>query len=451
MPLAGKDWKAALQKYAPRWDLTKGMTPAQQRIHRDKAFSRVIWGSRRSGKTEYYAAAALLSASRDEEVPIIGPTAGKVRDILFPKFRELDKRHAIGLRFNLGRLRVTTPDGGVLQVYGLGSRREAEKLRGQEGPAAFVTECGVVASEVLQYAIEDCLEPSMARFFGTGRGILCEGTPSIALNTWWHEKCQGLRGDSVHHITGHDNSYIPNWAEYLEFVLKKNGWTRQTPKFIREYLGQFCLDSEGLCYAAHWNGVELPRESIPQSGRTLMMLDIGYDDPCAWVILRVYEDRLHVIDYHLESGLTVHQVADISRKLRRMWGVGRMVADGAGVGKLTVESLRKNHGLPFTSVAKPGDKRDRIYLTQGLLSSGSILVYEPSDGRPDLPDQLRNVGWDRHRKDHDPDCVDDLCDALHGAVTEAQQWRPEAETPPDPEEARRRARREAAFARARRR
>jgi hypothetical protein len=38
-------------------------------------------------------------------------------------------------------------------------------------------------------------------------------------------------------------------------------WTDETPEFVREWLGQFCLGGDGLCYGNAWNGVRRRRGS----------------------------------------------------------------------------------------------------------------------------------------------------------------------------------------------
>lgn len=362
--------------------------------------------------------------------------------MLYPQIERFEEDYGIAFDWQKQRGRVVAPNGVIIQLMGLHSESAIGKIRGQRYPYVVFDECGHYPNQdVLKKAVEEGAEPATNDFWGCGgRGILMVGTPGPVPEGYFYEVCQGMHGASVHHATIHANPFFEGRVEaILEKVKAKKGWTNTTPSFRREYLAEWCLDVEALCYNG-WNGKILPDFVRPLTGYTVMGLDLGENHPCAFVVVRVVDfvwefdgkryvtQHAHVLETYEEEGMDPEGIAAKALELTNRWNVANIVGDSAGGGGIILNGLRRQHALPVDPAFKAGFKRDRIWMANGMLQRGKIHVYESSKT---LTDQLRSVIWNEKRDDHHEKTPDHSCDALHYALVEAFQGVHEEELPPE--------------------
>ncbi len=442
-------WSDSFREYEPRIDLTTHLHPKQLAFRTDPSFFRALHGTRRSGKTEVMCVEAIEVADMfpGEIVAWLMPTIGDGANILIPKVEELNQKFGLGLTVNRGDFKIHTPNGGVIQIYGLSTKPDVEKGRGKRFPLVLCDEGGAQNQDLLKRAVTQTFGPATADFRGMGgRGIIVAGTAGYEPNSYFEQVIGGNEhksklGASVHFMTIWDNPFFKGReAMILEAYLREFGLSANDGGYRREWLGEFCSDTEGLCYQ-RWNGALLPRHMIPTGGYTVMGLDLGRHHPCAWVIVRfvvvetVIGDKLrsvhhgHVIASFEKSECGLEEIASITRKLQHAYHVGHIAGDSAGLGATIIDDLSTVYNLPIVAVKKRGDKSGRIWMGDSMLGAGTQHIHEGCDS---LIRQLKSVPWDEKRKDHHPRFADHSLDAWHYANTLSRQHDLEEQLPPEP-------------------
>lgn len=419
-------WQKVCRRFAAKsQSIASTLTPWQLKVERDKSWHRVVYGGRRLGKTRWISSALSLHAVPGAVCIYGSTTVTKARDQLWPYFEALDRRCNLGLRLYRGDFRVESREGATIQLMGIGSEREAEKIRGYANgsPMVVLDECGVMHEKLLKYAVEDCAEPATSDWYGRGgTGIVLSGNPSRNVETYWHKLCRGEMGFSVHHGTMWDNPWQPDPDGFLEMVMGKRKWTRATPKVRREYFGEFCIETEAMPYGK-WDGRVLPQVTIPLTGFTILVQDFGQSHPNAWVVLRLVEHleqvgndtlkvtRIHAIHAEQEAGLTTQQVADVSKRLIALYRPNVIVGDGAAA--QSIADLNRIHDVPIIASEKIKRKRDRIWFLDSLLHHHQFLVHE---GAEILARQLRDTPWNEKGDDHHGSYHDHCIDAVQYGI-----------------------------------
>ena len=412
----------------------------QVKFYTDTSQFRVVIGGRRSGKTTVIGAEALEIADQfpGVTVPYIAPTVSRAKDILMPQMRKFEQQ-GVKLTYNLGDHKIFTPNGGCIQMFGLGTTAEVEKGRGGSYPALYIDEAGAQNQRLLQRAIRETFGPATYDFRGIGgRGITIGGTPDYVHKSYWNDLCGGnthdsqFKGVSVHHMTIYDNPfYTGREDQVIEDFCNENGLRRDSSETRREWDGIFCIDSDGLAYPA-WKGNVVPQYMMPiQPGYTVLGVDFGSDHPCSWVVIRFiiteslvgdqlhYTHHAHVLETYEESGLTIHQVADITRDFQRTYHVNVTYGDCSG--KMEIKTMVEVMGIQIQPVVKVGHKQDRIWMMNSMMSTGTMHVYEKSltliEQMSTVPIETKPNGL----KDHMAGYHDHSLDACHYALLGARQ------------------------------
>lgn len=388
---------------------------------------------RRSGKTSYIALKYAMDGLPGEVHPFVCLTQQKARDNLWPILERFSKeRPGFKVSYNRSTGTATTDRGVIIQCMGLSTKPEIEKLRGQRYPGVVFDECGAMNQDLLKTAVFEAAEPATADFYGRGGfGVICSGTPSYAPIGLWHDICGGNTGPSKHgfdvfRATILDNPHMPNAEAYLERKRQQKKWTEDTPEYMREYRGLFCLSTDGLCYGRAWNTSIERKFMMPLQGLTIISVDFGESSPCAWNVVRVqrhieqrgdfvYEEMIcHVLESRRQVCTSLNEIAGITRDLMKQYSAGYLVGDSAeGFG---IRQLIQQYGLPFERSEKSGLKQERIFMMQGMLRCGQIRIYEDC---PDLIEEISTIPWNEDHDDHHESYADHCCDSLHYAIEKA--------------------------------
>lgn len=400
----------------------------------------LIW-ARRTGKTDYVLSALCEDGIPGQVHPFVGPTITQAQDLLLPKVEEYRQKHGVDFQIR-GGTEITTPRGVIIKLFGLGCLAHAQKLRGGSYPMAVFDECGVPDQDILKKAVLEFAQPACNDWYMRGgRGIILSGTPGPIPEGFFFETCQGGFSASVHRATIYDNPFFDGRADaVLKKTLFQNKWTESTPQYRREHLAEWCLDSEGLCYAA-WDSSFHDWRTLPE-GYTVLAIDLGYNDSAAFVVVRfvpyVWEIegqrfetmRAYVLEAFEQEHLTYGKIAKLARGFQKKWHVVDMVGDSGGGGLQGIETMRAEHSLPIQPVVKGGYKRDRIWNTNSQFGDGSLFLC--CDPGAALVHQIRTVVWNETRDDHHERCPDHSCDALHYAIGHASLDTSVRTLPPEP-------------------
>lgn len=434
-------------------DLAEGWHAKQLAIAADPSQMRVVIGGRRSGKTTFFGGESLQIADQFPglTVPYVAPTVQRARDVMLPQMRKFQNDDGVNLTYNLGENKIFTPNGGCVQLFGLGSMSEVEKGRGGSYPALYIDECGAIVNQMLlQRAVDETFGPATKDFQGIGgRGIILGGTPTYTPGTYWERMCGGNShksefGASVHHMTIFDNPfYAGREDEAIDTYCSERNLHRGHSKVLREWFGKFCIDIDGLAYPG-WSGDVLPNHMIPIGGFTALGLDLGSNHPCAWVVIRFvitesiigdtahYIHHGHILETYEETGLSVHDVANITRIFQQTYGVSVTAGDSAGGGAMTIDTISDVLGVPVNPVKKSGYKEDRIWMMDSMLRMGTLHVHENCQS---LVEQMASVPVETKPnglRDHMTGYHDHSLDACHYALLAARQHDVVMPLPPEP-------------------
>lgn len=454
------DW--AFDNLRPSYNLYDGMAPwALEALADVNDLQSWLYG-RRTGKTSALAAKLCMEGIPGEVHPFVAVTQAKAKLILWPILERFGKSHGLQVDYNRTTGLATTDRGIKIQCMGLSTKPEIEKLRGERYPGVVFDECGAMNQDLLKVAVLEAAGPATLDFAGQGGfGVICSGTPSTVPMGFWHDICGGNEktpelGFTVHRGNVYSNPYIRNARALLERKKAQMKWTDETPEFVREWLGKFCLGGDGLCYGNAWNQIVEDRVLRPLTGHTIISLDFGESSPCAWTVVRVvmHTEQIgnmvhqfmhcHVLEAKRQVCTSLAEIAGITQQLMKAYSAAWLVGDSAeGFG---IRQLQQQYGLPFVKSEKSGLKAERIFMMQGMLRCGQIRVYQDC---ADLIEEISTVPWNEDRDDHHQAYSDHCCDSLHYAVEKAMmlhQIKPAAPVPGSPEameqrrlEARRRA------------
>lgn len=416
------------------YDLRDDMPSWLHAVDNDSNDAKALLCGRRSGKSSYLAIKLCADGLPGEVHPFVAMTQQKARDILWPVLERLSKKTGMQVSYDRSRGLAITDRGVRIQAMGLSTKQEIEKLRGERYPGVVFDECGAINGKLLKSAIIEAAEPATLDFAGRGGfGVICAGTPSYAPNGTWYDICGGNDGPpglgfTVHRATVLENHHVPNAKLFLDRKLKARGWTEDNAEYQREWLGRFCLSSDGLCYGSAWSGVVEDRAFAPTAGLTLISLDFGESSPCAWSVVRAtlhseeIEGMIHesIVCHALEAQRKVcgslNEIAGITRALMKKHGASYLVGDSAeGFG---IRQLVQQYGLPFEKSLKSGKKQERIFMMQGMLRCGTLRIYQDC---PDLIEEIQTVPWNEDHDDHHQSYSDHCCDSLHYAVEKVLQ------------------------------
>ena len=345
------------------------------------------------------------------------------KEILWPALEELNDAHGLGLNFKQNTGDVVFPNGSIILMRGMGSQREAEKLRGLAIRAACIDEAQGFPAWLMDYAITQVIEPAMIQY-GDESWLAVTGTPNAQCaggfyNAWCNVSSEGKRVDtwSTHHWTFFDNAAIPNPEKVVEDVLADRGWTRETPAFVREYLGQWVKDSDGSAFRIDQDRnvvYSFPRDAA-EDWVYVLGVDLGIVDESAFVVY-AYSRSLgeaYIVESYEESTDSPSASAAEVLRLKEKYDISEIIADTAGQGKAHVGEWAETYGLAVTPAAKH-DKGGRVQMMNADFMGGKLKIVAPYNHQ--LLNEMSIIQWDLDALDNrrfvwQRGFKDHLCDA----------------------------------------
>lgn len=355
--------------------LVNGLSPKQRPYVLDPDGIIANHAARRAGKSRANAVRLLRRAHQHPGGMsfFAAKTAGTAKRILWTTLRELNHEYGLGLRFDVGELTVTAPNGYQLWLLGLKDDGEADKLRGAVHGFVdgVIDESATIPDATLKYAALECALPAL----GENAGRLClSGTPGPLMTGFFYEQCRDRR---AYHWDARDNPFLRvSGARFLAKAIADNpGWSWSHPTFQREYLGLWVEDRNMLVYPYEpsrnliYEGSEFP------SGRTILGVDIGFEDGNGFTVSRSQppnNPEIHILRSYERRGQKLPALAAEIESLRRHYSCTHIFIDEGGIG-LTVSKSLQAMGIPCKPTPK-GLKRPRIEVVRGGLASGTIKV-----------------------------------------------------------------------------
>lgn len=406
-------------------ELVAGFHPKQRLMFDSKHKRKVGKAGRRGGKTHELLGEALNAAVLfpGAQIPICERTLEcNAAKRLWKDLIALDGKYELGINFHHTYKTATLSNKSEIKLWGTDTQEGCDKVRGEGVPWVGVDEAGHYRSKVLEYLLTEVVEPMLVDHNGT---VSVYGTPGLDLTGQWYRMCHDSTGIwEQHYWTLLDNPYLgvgtdAERAEYRERVLvevrQAYGWSETTPRYLREWLGIWAAGDGDKCYPLTWDRNVIP--ALPETPtwnpwRYWLGLDLGFHDPCAFVIYAGRRDDpcIYVAKSYERQGLIPSAVAAEVERLRDEYdGFVTIVADTGGYGKGVAVEMQQKFGIPVEG-AKKRDKRVYMEHTAGDCSNGRIKIVQRTNR--ELLDDLFHLAWNDDRTDNDPNQRDHLPDAF---------------------------------------
>lgn len=324
----------------------------------------------------------------------ISLTRDSARNIFWPILTELKTKHNLECELLESKLIMKFANGSEIKLVGADQKGFIEKLRGPKYPLAAVDEAQAFGAH-LQSLIDEVLDPATADYID-GQ-IVMTGTPSPVPKGFFYEVTQGAYGFSNHEWTVYENPYFPRPHEYVADLFLKKGWDENNPTYRREWLGEWVADQDALVY--RFNHVKNVIDKIPTNEREwfyVLGIDLGYDpDPSAFVLCAYshYQNSMFIIDTHLESKMTVSDVAERIRYYMKVYQP-KLVMDAGAQGKMIAEEIRQRYDLPIIAAEKHG-KAGFIEIMNSDFQA-SLIKAVKGKAEP-LIDEWTSLIWDAEK------------------------------------------------------
>lgn len=392
----------------PRVRLRRSLFTPQLALFDDPAPQKAACCTRRAGKS-HVAGSALIDAAYsmpNVDTLYLGLTRRSSKSIMWPKFSEINallKDKPLTLKES--DLVVGTPNGSRVWVMGADMENLADRLRGNKFKRVIIDEAQSFGPH-LQYLIDDVLEPALLDLQGD---LWLIGTPGPVPQGIFYDALVSPHSTfSRHSWSLLNNPHLPHAAQWLENLKKRKGWTDENPTYRREYLGQWCLDSDSLVYKFSPDRNKAPRLPDGHTWHYVLGLDYGWNDATAFAVL-CYADHhpvAYVVETFAASCMTPSRIGEKLTALVNKYDPEAIVADTGGLGKSITEEMKARFGIPIKAAEKT-DKMAFIHTMNGDFIDGRIKVLP---GNEELEHQYLSLQYDEKRKE-DPSLPNDRADS----------------------------------------
>lgn len=451
-PDASKDEELIARSRQRAKAMLNDLVPAQRDLVLDDGPYIAARCPRRWGKTYAVTLAALITgeAKPGSITLIISLTLKAIKRNYWvnPKssIKALSRKFGLKLETNDSELRWEHENGSIGYLLGAESLEQIEYLRGIEADLYVIDECKSFAASVLDYLMDDIIDPQ--RISRLGR-VMMIGTPGSVLdgpffratNPLWKypdldpetgtpHRFAGMPACVIHgkpdpaknrtkgtawslHVGSlRDNTKMPHQWEQALLIKDKRGYADNHPTWRREFLAEWVASAEGLVYRyvqarvggvkVNWfpnrtveNPTGLPAEYGPW--RLLFGLDLGYHDATALVVAAystTHKLLVHVWDKK-QSGMDVDDAqALVKHAVARFGHPDCMWVDTSGGGsRMLAENLRKRWAFPIERAVAKAEKNEHIEFINADFDKGRIWIIAGTD----LEAQLSSSEWDQSK------------------------------------------------------
>lgn len=333
----------------------------------------------------------------------IARTIAHARDILWDVLKDLDRKWEWGCKFNEARSEMHFPNGYVIRLRGVGTLREAEKIRGGHYWRVAIDEAHLYEEALLQFLITSVVEPALVDLLGE---LCLTGTPGYVLAGFWFEKTAprdefpDAKGAPwpTHRWSMLDNPHLPDPEGELAQVLLEHGWTEDHPEVIREWKGRWVRDDGALVYTydpvrhSYLDGDgrfdERQWARNTQGLKSVIGVDTGWSDGNGFCVAQKRHDGPTIrIPVAFRCGeMTDHEIARTIKQLMHRFGTRHVFMDSSTI----LQESMHNYGVPARKAIK-GEKRPRIEYVRSLQASDNVCIH--AQDAADLAGEWQTLPW----------------------------------------------------------
>jgi hypothetical protein len=380
--------------------------PQREFILDESRFKAACCG-RRAGKSHSIGLALTKACMENpgSKALYINMNRSSARNIIHPPIKKLNTELDLKLRFNNQTSEIAFPNDAAILVFGGGSVREMDKMRGIVDVSMICVDEAQGFGGDMNYMLKEVLIPSASDLQAP---IMLTGTPNRQCAGPFYNVCHGLSPDgekidddrmawNIHHWTMLDNIHLPDPAYEMELAKMAAGWTDDSAGFRREYLGLWERDDEGLCFEMK-PSMYLDRFDPNWHDDFVYILgvDLGTKDPCAFTTLAHSRKAgvTYVVESYRKGELAPTEAGEEIDRLRAQWKYDHIVADSGGQGASFIKQWSKSMPwIPAEPVEKGKDSVDMgVSLINADIRCGKIMFVKPNTRH--LIEEMGALSWD---------------------------------------------------------
>lgn len=324
--------------------------------------------------------------------------------------KDLDRDFKLNIEFNDTYLEAKFPNESIIYCTGADvDRRALEKIRGNQFDLVVIDESQSFRNN-LEYLIREIIAPTLWDRLGT---LCCTGTPGLSKSHYFYTLTENPpKLWSAHRWNASDNPHIAK-----QFKVEVNNYLLndplflQTPKFKREFLGEWVSDDTKLIY--HYEESRNALKELPPADYNYVLgVDLGFNDDTAYVLCayNINDPNLYVLKAEKQKKQDLFDVASRMKDYMEDFKLRTIVIDGSN--KQAVETFQRRHNIPLITADKTG-KMEHIDLLNTDLMRGRIKIHE--ELAMPLIEEMADLIYD----DTDPykrkelaSCPNHLCDSF---------------------------------------
>lgn len=360
--------------------------------------------TRRAGKTTGDAAKLLYTGTMNPRATslYVGQTSITARDTIWTIIKEMASDFDVPFKPHETTLTMQhRRSSGQILLKGADTVREIEKRRGLKLILAILDESGAFGEQIEDLVVS-VIGPGLRDLDGE---LLLNGTPGYYPAGLFYEVQAGLRKNwDIHRWSLLDNPFLSDVAKDLDAICAEEGLTRDDPRFIREYLGLYALNTKTQMFA-YDPVINSFTDDMPaiESLNWFLGVDFGWNDETAIVPVgwRRSERRVWVP----ESWSAIEQVADdVAAQLMmfiKKYKPKRIIGDTGGYGKGVAEQIWRDYRI-FIEQAQKREKLNHVEFLNSAFVRGDVMVHRHCQLAKELPLVLWNEKkTDAHAKAKD--------------------------------------------------
>jgi len=381
----------------------------------DPTGTKAAFCTRRAGKTEVDTSGLVDAIQRDPTAIALycTLTSKTSYDNQWAAIEVANRRYGLGLEPNSSKGRWYTPEGGCIWLTGCEDITEADKFRGLRYSIVIIDEMGTFRSAVVRYLIKEVLSAARS---DNDCPLWLTGTPGKVPNGYWYGLTTG-KEPGVEPVPTHCWSVLDNPHHKLsapgalEAYRIKEGFKPDDPAWIREYLGQWCLDHSTLIYTPteinEWDGWSPGERRV----HTIIGVDLGYHDATAFTVTQAESGlpTVYVTESYGRPHMLPNDIAAEIMRLQSRYPGADFYVDSGGLGKTITAQLQQDYGLPV-NIAEKQDKAGAISRVQAAIRKGQLKVH-PANAR-ELLAEWHELPWNEDHTGHAEGFRDHCSDAL---------------------------------------
>jgi hypothetical protein len=308
--------------------------------------------SRRSGKSTGIGKRLFKKANKypNAIVPYFALTRESAKNIMWPVFNELNDKYRLNANLTEGNLTATLPNKARVVCFGADMKNFIQRIRGIKCPEAAIDEAQGFGGH-LQELVDDILTPAISDY--ADGAIALTGTPGPVPRGYFFDACHGLQGYSTHKWTIFQNPYMPRAQTFLESLIKRKGWDKHNPTYLREWCNEWVLDLDALLlpYSAPVNDFH----ELPQANwRYILGIDIGLRDSDALAVLAWSEStpNIYLVEEIITPGQDLTSLEHQINSVMSRYEISRIVMDTGGLGAKIAEEFSVRKRIPVQAADK---------------------------------------------------------------------------------------------------